>query len=201
MTIKRRDLVKGSLAGLGLASMSACRFSLTQTKSEDGSGLLPDYDYVLTAEPAPLEIVPGTQSPALGFNGEFPAPVIRANQGVPIRILFKNKLRQATTIHWHGIRIDIKMDGVPFLSQDPVQPGESFLYEFTCPDAGTFWYHPHMHSVEQLGKGLVGALIVEERVTQPFDDEVIVGLKDWRLDKQGDFLPLLDPASFFDKKF
>ncbi len=178
---------------MGLASLSACRFSLVQTNNDDLGHPSSDYDYVLTAESVPLEIVPGTQSPALGFNGEFPAPVIRAKQGVPIRILFKNNLQQATTIHWHGIRLDIKMDGVPFLSQDPVRPGESFLYEFTCPDAGTFWYHPHMHSVEQLGKGLVGALIVEEQTPQAFDEDLIIGLKDWRLDKQGQFLPLSIP--------
>jgi FtsP/CotA-like multicopper oxidase with cupredoxin domain len=54
------------------------------------------------------------------------------------------------------------MDGVPFLSQPPIQPGQHYDYEFTPPDAGTFWYHPHMNSIEQLGKGLVGAIIVEE---------------------------------------
>ena len=192
MTLNRRQLVKTGLASLGLATLSACRFNLV--KGDQASGYeKPQYDYILTAEPAPLEILPNRSTPGLGFNGQFPAPVIRAQQGKPIRILFVNKLSQATTIHWHGIRIDIKMDGVPFLSQAPVQPGETFLYEFTCPDAGTFWYHPHMHSVEQLGKGLVGALIVDETETPAFDADVVIGLKDWRLDKHGQFLPLSIP--------
>ena len=195
MTMNRRELLSKGLSslgmGLGLSTLAGCRLNLSQPDATMNEAL--SYDYVLSAEPANLEIIPGKLTPALGFNGEFPAPVIRAKQGEAIRILFQNKLQQATTIHWHGIRIDIKMDGVPFLSQAPVQPGESFLYEFVCPDAGTFWFHPHMHSVEQLGKGLVGALIVEEREIPEYDDDIIIGLKDWRLDKQGQFLPLSLP--------
>ncbi len=192
LTLNRRQLVKSSLASIGLATLSACRFNLSKAEPTSGNEA-PQYDYILTAEPSPLEILPGKTTPGLGFNGQFPAPVIRAQQGKAIRILFVNNLSQATTIHWHGIRIDIKMDGVPFLSQAPVQPGETFLYEFVCPDAGTFWYHPHMHSVEQLGKGLVGALIVDEAEAPEFDADLVIGLKDWRLDKQGQFLPLSIP--------
>ncbi len=193
--MNRRELLSKGLGtlglGLGLSTLAGCRLNLRQASATNPESL--DYDYVLSAEPADLEILPGKLTPALGFNGEFPAPVIRAKQGVSIRILFQNKLQQATTIHWHGIRLDIKMDGVPFLSQAPVQPGDSFLYEFVCPDAGTFWFHPHMHSVEQLGKGLVGTLIVEEREAPEFDEELIIGLKDWRLDREGQFLPLSLP--------
>ncbi len=181
--IKRRQLLQ--FAGATTA-MTLPGFSLSLSRR-------PDYDYVLTAEPTPLNIVPGGATPGLAFNGQFPAPVIRAKQGKPLRIHFINKLSQETTIHWHGIRLDNAMDGVPYLTQAPIKPGETFDYEFTCPDAGTFWYHPHMHSIEQLGKGLVGTLIVEEADPPAFDDEVIVGLKDWRLKKDGNFMPLSEP--------
>ena len=65
--------------------------------------------------------------------------------------------------HWHGIRLPNAMDGVPSLTQPPIRPGGTFVYEFTPPDAGTFWYHPHANSRQQFGRGLAGAVIVEER--------------------------------------
>src|SRR5690606_22540397 len=147
----------------------------------------------LIAEAAPIHIVPGHASAGLTFNGTYPAPVLRVRQGERVRIRFSNRLNEPTTIHWHGIRIDNAMDGVPELTQPPVMPGEDFLYDFVCPDAGTFWYHPHMNSVEQLGKGLTGALIVEEREPPAFDAEVILQLRDWRLAEDGSWLALSIP--------
>lgn len=69
---------------------------------------------------------------------------------------------QATTIHWHGIRLPNAMDGVPYVTQPPVEPGEAFEYDFNLPDAGTYWYHSHLNGPEQVARGLSGALIVEE---------------------------------------
>lgn len=182
--MKRRQLLQmGAAASITLALP---HFSLAMSKS-------PRYDYVLTAREQPISLVKGGVTPALTFNGQFPAPVIRARQGEPLRIHFINQMKQETTIHWHGIRLNNAMDGVPYLTQPPIKPGESFDYTFTCPDAGTFWYHPHMHSVEQLGRGLVGALIVEETTRPAFDDEVILGFKDWRLHEDGSFMPLSEP--------
>lgn len=186
--MKRRSLLKSA----ALASLAATTpaFSVAMTSARKIAGK--DYDYVLTAEPARKHIVSGGESDILGFNGDFPAPCLRAKQGKMLRIKFINKLDEPTTIHWHGIRIDFAMDGVPFLSQDPIGPGESFDYEFVCPDAGTFWYHPHINSIKQLGMGLVGALIVEEAQPQNYHD-VIIGLKDWRLKQDGSYLPLSIP--------
>jgi FtsP/CotA-like multicopper oxidase with cupredoxin domain len=76
-------------------------------------------------------------------------------------VVLDNQLDDATTIHWHGLRIDDEMDGVPAI-QDPVQPGETFTYEFVVPDSGTFWYHPHVRANEQIEHGLQGMLIVRE---------------------------------------
>lgn len=182
--MKRRRFLQHSLQAAVLTASPQLSLSLSRQ---------PQYDYILTAEEQSLPILPDTTSPLLTFNGQFPAPVIRTRQGETLRIHFVNKLPQETTIHWHGIRLDNAMDGVPYLTQPPVKPGATFDYEFTCPDAGTFWYHPHMHSIEQLGRGMVGALIVEERNKPAFDADVIVGFKDWRLNSDGSFMPLSEP--------
>src|SRR3546814_1963578 len=84
----------------------------------------------------------------------------------PYTTLFRsveNLLEEETTVHWHGVRVPNAMDGVPHLTQKPIAPGETFLYEFDVPDAGTYWSHPHQRGFEQVGRGLYGALIIEER--------------------------------------
>ena len=183
--MNRREFLQ--LSALSTAALAWPSWSLAQVSSGHR------YHYRLTAEPARAELVPGFQTEVLAFNGQTPAPVIRAKQGQPVRIEFTNKLAEPTTIHWHGLRIPIEMDGVPFLSQKPVMPGETFVYEFTPPDAGTFWYHPHMNSTEQLGRGLVGALIVEETVRPDFDIDDVLILKHWHLDKKGGWKTLSRP--------
>ncbi|MEE8056959.1 MAG: multicopper oxidase family protein, partial [Pseudomonadales bacterium] len=189
MTLNRRTFISTSavaLAGCAVSPHIILQEANLQHTPED-------FDYVLVAKEAPITILPNTKTPALTFNGGFPAPTLRATQGKPLRIKFINQLNEPTTIHWHGIRLNIAMDGVPYLTQPPIMPGETFIYEFICPDAGTFWYHPHMNSVHQLGRGLVGALIVDEKEKVVFDAEVILGLKDWRLNDNGSFKPLSIP--------
>jgi FtsP/CotA-like multicopper oxidase with cupredoxin domain len=109
---------------------------------------------------------------------------VRLRQGEPARISVENALDQDTTVHWHGIRLSNAMDGVPGLTQPPIKAGQSFAYEFTPPDAGTFWYHPHANSLEQLGRGLAGAVIVEEWEPIAVDRDVLWLLTDWRLTSQ-----------------
>ncbi|ANW24382.1 copper oxidase [Vibrio coralliilyticus] len=186
MEISRRRFLQSSLAISALSVLPAC--SVNRSTDPQGS-----YVYDITAEPATAELVPGYQTQVLGFNGQIPAPTIRCRQGEPVIIRFTNKLSEPTTIHWHGLRIPIEMDGVPFLSQPPIMPGETFSYEFTPPDAGTFWYHPHMNSVKQLGMGLVGLIIVEESQPVIFDEEHELMLKHWHLDKQGQWKDLMIP--------
>lgn len=115
------------------------------------------------------------------YNGSLPGPEIRFRQGDRLRVLLSNALPDATTIHWHGVRVPNAMDGVPNLTQAPVEPGETFAYEFDLPDAGTYWYHPHQRSFEQVGRGLYGALIVEEPEPITTDRELVWILDDWRL--------------------
>ncbi len=145
------------------------------------------------AAPAPkirLEARPGTArlapdeykpTPVWGYEGGVPGPTIRVRQGERIDRVFLNNLPQESTIHWHGIRIDNAMDGVPGLTQAAVPPGKTFDYGFTPPDAGTYWYHPHNRTWEQLARGLYGALIVEETSAPDVDRDEILMIDDWRL--------------------
>lgn len=183
--MNRRDFLRSTAILAGTAVLPGC--VLFRANSEPG------FDYVLIAETSNVELKPGKITRALTFNSIAPAPILHAKQGQRLRIKLVNKLNQATTIHWHGIRLQNAMDGVPYLSQPPVAPGESFVYDFTVPDAGTFWYHPHINSVEQLSKGMVGLLIVEEAQPLAFDADIPLILKKWRLDDDGSFLPLSTP--------
>src|SRR5260221_2259254 len=119
------------------------------------------------------------------YDGTVPGPELRIRQGEPVRLAVENKLGEDTTVHWQGIRLPHAMDGVPGLTQKPIRPGESFVYEFTPPDAGTFWYHPHADTLQQLGRGLAGALIVEEREPVAVDRDLLWFIEDWRLDNEG----------------
>lgn len=125
------------------------------------------------------------QVPVWGYNGLVPGPEIRVRQGQPFKALLKNNLDEGTTIHWHGLRVPNAMDGVPHLTQDPVEPGQAFLYEFTPADAGTFWYHPHQRSFEQVGRGLYGPLIIEEADSPRVDRDITWVLDDWRMSDSG----------------
>ncbi|TIR28451.1 MAG: multicopper oxidase family protein, partial [Mesorhizobium sp.] len=178
--ISRRSLL---LAGAGLALAAPLR-------SWPARGAAPK-EIRLTAEPARAQLAGADHPPSdvWAYDGRIPGPTLRLRQGEAVRFLVENRLDQDTTVHWHGIRLPNAMDGVPGLTQPPIKPGESFLYEFTPPDAGTFWYHPHANSLEQLGRGLAGALIVEEPEHIPVDRDVLWVLADWRIDEQGEIAP------------
>ena len=137
----------------------------------------------LKASPSTAPIVGGDRphTAVWSYNGHVPGPEIRVRQGTRLRIVVENELAEETTVHWHGVRVPNNMDGVPHLTQAPIKPGETYLYEFEVPDAGTFWYHPHQRSFEQVERGLAGALIVEESRAVDVDRDVVWMLDDWRL--------------------
>ena len=142
---------------------------------------------VLRAEPVVAQILPegdGTTA-MLGLNGTTPGPELRLRQGEELAIRFENQTDEGSSMHWHGIRLNNAMDGVPDLTQPLVQSGESFDYRFQVPDAGTFWYHSHNRSWEQVAKGLYGPLIVEERDPPQVDHDITVMLDDWRIEETG----------------
>ncbi|MGO4706921.1 multicopper oxidase family protein [Microvirga sp. 2MCAF38] len=116
-------------------------------------------------------------------------PVLRAHVGDTIRARLDNDLTEHTAIHWHGIRVPNAMDGVPFLTQSPVKKGESFTYEFTLPDPGTFFIHPHCNESGQTGRGMTGVLIVEGDERREPDADLVLAYKDWRLAEDGSWLP------------
>jgi FtsP/CotA-like multicopper oxidase with cupredoxin domain len=119
------------------------------------------------------------------YNGSVPGPELRFKQGQRLVMPVENALEVPTTVHWHGIRLPNAMDGVPHLTQPPIAArGGRFRYEFDLPDAGTYWYHPHLGSPEQVGHGLYGALIVEEREPPAVDRDLVWVLSDWRLDRE-----------------
>lgn len=143
----------------------------------------------LEAKITDIEIVPGKATPMWTYNGSLPGPMIRAKLGDKIVVRFKNSLPEETSIHWHGMRLPNHMDGVPGLTQDPIAPGDTFVYEFTARDAGTYWYHPHMNSAAQVGRGLYGVLIVEDPAdSEAFGDELVLVLSDLSIDEDGRFL-------------
>jgi len=120
--------------------------------------------FELTAEEVRWETKPGVFVDAMGFNGTVPGPEIRVNAGDHVRIVVTNEMAQPTTLHLHGVTVPNGMDGVPFITQDPIMPGGFFTYEFDVVDPpGMYVYHSHFNSTEQVGKGLYGAFIVEPK--------------------------------------
>ena len=150
--------------------------------------------FVLRPEPTKAALLddPAKPTPVWAYEDRVPGPVLRVRRGETFTVRLINKIPQPTSIHWHGIRIDNSMDGVSGLTQDPVPPGGTFDYTFSAPDAGTFWYHPHHRSWEQMARGLYGLLIVEEDEPPHVDRDLIWMADDWRLDGAG----LIDERSF-----
>lgn len=178
MAIDRRSFLKQVSAAAALPILT-----LGQVSADDGFR-------VLTAKKTRQKLSgpDGPESDLWGYDGQVPGPIIRAGRGDTLRIRFRNELDEPTSVHWHGIRIDNAMDGVSGLTQDAVEPGASFDYVFTVPDAGTYWYHAHNKSWNEVGRGLYGLLIVDEK--QPLfagTDDISIVLDDWRVDRDGRF--------------
>ncbi len=147
-------------------------------------------EIALDARVSSLEIVSGARTDAWTYNGGLPGPLIRARRGDRVIVHFVNRLPQSTTVHWHGVQVPIEMDGVPDVSQPPVEPGGTFTYDFVVPDAGLFWYHPHVMSAAQVGFGLYGPLLVSDS-DDPVKvaDELVLVLSDIATDDKGKLHP------------
>ena len=130
-------------------------------------------------------ILPPFRARLFAYNRQIPGPVIRIQLGDTLEVRLLNDLPQATTIHWHGVRVPNRMDGVPGLTQKRVEPGASFTYRFTPKDAGTFWFHPHLAAAEQVEKGLHGVLVVEDPNDPPYSQDWVWILDDWLIDQDG----------------
>lgn len=150
-------------------------------------------EFHLVAEEIEHEFAPGSRARCWGYNGTTPGPTIEAVEGDRVRILVTNRLKEHTTIHWHGLILPSGMDGVGGLSQPHIQPGETYAYEFTLRQHGTQMYHPHADEMVQLAVGMMGMFIVHprEREPKPVDRDYCFVLHNWAL-HPGTYRP--DPA-------
>jgi FtsP/CotA-like multicopper oxidase with cupredoxin domain/plastocyanin len=139
-------------------------------------------EFHLEAKPAKWEITPGIVTDSWTYNGQVPGPELRVREGDLVRVIVTNHLPVPTTIHWHGVELNYKMDGVPGVSQDAIKPGERFTYEFIAYPAGTRMYHSHQDTTSQLELGLYGALIIEPRNGPRYDVDRTIILRERALD-------------------
>jgi FtsP/CotA-like multicopper oxidase with cupredoxin domain len=135
------------------------------TGQQDGT---PDKTFTLTAEQAQVKLDNGQTVDAWTYNGQLPGPELRVNQGDLVQVTLQNKdVTEGVTLHWHGVDVPNAEDGVAGLTQDAVMPGQTFVYRFRVNEAGTYWYHSHQFSNEQVRMGLFGAFIVEPKTPTP----------------------------------
>ena len=146
---------------------------------------------ILRASVSKAQLVPDDypMTNVWAYGDSIPGTTLRIKQGETLSTRFQNDLPEASTVHWHGIRIDNKMDGVPGLTQKLVQPKASFDYKFVVPDAGTYWYHSHNRNSRQVAKGLYGPLIVQEHNPPMVDSDEILVIDDWRLTNDAQISP------------
>jgi FtsP/CotA-like multicopper oxidase with cupredoxin domain len=161
----------------------------------DGAGSNPDFwgaplEYTmdgdtkvfeLTAAHTKWEVEAGRVIDAMTYNGILPGPVIRVTEGDNVRVIVHNELTQSTSVHWHGVLLPNDQDGVPFLTQPPIRPGETFTYEFLTRNSGSHMYHSHHNAAEQVTRGLLGAFIIDpkDKSADPeFDSDYILILND-----------------------
>ncbi len=176
----------GSAASIGIDSGRTAQidaFAAAYPVSTEASGVVREFD--LVAAPSTHRLTDGLEIEVWAYNGTVPGPELRVELGDTVVVNLDNQLPQATTIHWHGVRVPNAMDGVPGVNQAPIASGESFRYEFTPTDAGTFWFHPHNRGSEQIERGLYGSIVVVDPNEPEYDHDLVWMIDDWLLDRDG----------------
>jgi FtsP/CotA-like multicopper oxidase with cupredoxin domain len=184
--LSRRNVFLGAFGLAGLAAVSACggttsgSTTAAAVRSAEATRRSAG-QRVVTAELTPRPTTVDLGGPVVNtwaYGDSLPGPLLRARAGDLLRVQVDNQLPATSSVHWHGIALRNDMDGVPGVTQTPIKAGTSFTYDFTVPDPGTYFYHPH--SGVQLDRGLYGALLVDE-VADPggYDVEWTVVLDDW----------------------
>ncbi|MCY4747210.1 copper oxidase [Pelomonas sp. UHG3] len=191
----RRSLLAGStlasLAAVSKAAMAALPEPVIQTSPDTQAPLAPPngrpYNPVVTlngwtapwhmkdgvkefhlvAEPVVREMAPGFKAHLWGYNGQSPGPTIEVVEGDRVRIYVTNRLPEVTSMHWHGQRLPNGMDGVSGLTQPPIPPGKTWVYEFVARRPGTFMYHPHADEMVQMAMGMMGLWITHPKAKHP----------------------------------
>jgi FtsP/CotA-like multicopper oxidase with cupredoxin domain len=167
----------GATAMAGMSQMSATAMAAgheqsmaafpAKTAGQGARVLAPTLDhgvkvFQLVASPVRWEVAPGQFQQAFAYNGTVPGPELRVRRGDRIRVVVTNRLGQPTTVHFHGMTVPNAADGVPYVTQPPILPGQRFTYAFTVTDPpGTYLCHSHFNSAEQVGRGLFGPVVVE----------------------------------------
>lgn len=197
--ISRRDLVTGALVAGGAALARRARAVEIPTElalptrgipylpvtTPNGTTLpwrMKDgaKEFYLVAEPVKREFAPGMTMNCWGYNGQTPGPTIEAVEGDRVRIFVTNKLPEATSVHWHGVILPNGMDGVSGLNQPHVQPGETYVYEFTLKQSGTQLYHPHSDEMVQMAMGMQGFFIIHPRKpSSRVERDFCIFLQEW----------------------
>lgn len=197
--LSRRQLVSGAALTCAAATMPRPTLGRADYRSALGPTVAPagvprTVEIALDAaeRPQAFPCFGGHTLPVWTFQDGVPVPVVRMKLGDTLVANVRNSLPRAgelVTIHWHGIRLPNAEDGVPYLTQPPVEPGDTYTYRFAPPDTGTFFFHTHCNSVEHFGRGLYGILIVEGDETHAYDHELVLSMKDWRIGEDGNFAP------------
>ncbi|WP_349746661.1 copper resistance system multicopper oxidase [Pseudomonas frederiksbergensis] len=192
----RRTFVKGLAAGGVLAGLGLWRTPVWAVTSPGQPNVLAGTDFDLFIGESPVNIT-GNPRTAMTINGGIPGPLLRWREGDTVTLRVKNKLKDSTSIHWHGILLPANMDGVPGLSFHGIEPGGMYVYQFKVRQNGTYWYHSHSGFQEQ--SGVYGPLVIDAKEPEPFqyDRDYVVMLTDWtdedavglmkKLKKQSDY--------------
>jgi len=178
LPVSRRRFVQGVAAGATLAAYEWSGWPAYGEPSQHTPGTLTGKDFDLTIDSVAANFT-GRRATAIAVNGTVPGPILRWREGDTITLAVTNRLKETTSIHWHGMRVPADMDGVPGLSFRGIAPGETFHYRFPVMQSGTYWYHSHSRFQEQTG--LMGAIVIEPRGKDPVesDREYVVMLSDW----------------------
>lgn len=173
----RRRFVQGLAAGGALAGLGGWRAALAQRGAAPAAELR-GTEFHLEIGETPVNFT-GAARIATTVNGQLPAPLLRWREGDTVTLHVANRLREQTSIHWHGILLPTEMDGVPGLSFPGIDPGQTFTYRFKVRQSGTYWYHSHSGFQEQTG--LYGPIVIEPRDRDPIasDRDYTVLLSDW----------------------
>ncbi|MBV8081440.1 MAG: multicopper oxidase domain-containing protein [Candidatus Eremiobacteraeota bacterium] len=188
----RADALEHALPGPVAADVTPAAVAKAEADAQRDYALLPSLPPLSSGPIATLHLVaevkkwtpaPGTTVDAWTYNGTVPGPTIHVRQGDTLRVIFTNHLPAPTTIHWHGMDVPAAMDGTPGFSQPPVPPGQSFVYQFVVRQPGTYIYHTHVDDLNQLDRGLYGAVVVEPATPAgpPPDRDYLMLISSWKI--------------------
>jgi FtsP/CotA-like multicopper oxidase with cupredoxin domain len=190
----RRTFVKGLAIGGLFGGLGLWRTPVWAISSPGEPQVLAGNDFDLFIGESPVNFT-GTPRTAQTINGGIPGPLLRWREGDTVTLRVRNRLKDSTSIHWHGILLPANMDGVPGLSFKGIEPGGLYVYQFTVRQNGTYWYHSHSGFQEQ--SGVYGPLVIDAKDPEPFqyDRDYVVMLSDWTDEDPVDLMKTLKKQS------